>query len=69
MGGLEAVIAKAKTMLPTITDMKIDSFWAVYVQIRLIENRLLDSILRMNRFYLQRDIIEMVYYLLPLQGK
>ena len=28
MGGLEAVIAKAKTMIPTITDMKIRSCWA-----------------------------------------
>lgn len=28
IGGIESVIAKAKTMLPAITDMKIRSFWA-----------------------------------------
>ena len=28
IGGIESVIAKAKTMLPTITDMKINSCWA-----------------------------------------
>ncbi|MFF0884433.1 FAD-dependent oxidoreductase, partial [Bacillus velezensis] len=28
IGGIEAVIAKAKTMLPAIEHMKIDRFWA-----------------------------------------
>ncbi len=28
VGGIENLIAKAKTMLPTIVDMKMDSFWA-----------------------------------------
>ncbi|HWL11879.1 MAG TPA: FAD-dependent oxidoreductase, partial [Ureibacillus sp.] len=28
LGGIDALIAKAKTMLPTIADMKIDSFWS-----------------------------------------
>ena len=28
MGGVERLIAKAKTMLPTITEMKIESIWA-----------------------------------------
>lgn len=28
LGGIEALIQKAKKMLPTIADMKIDSFWA-----------------------------------------
>lgn len=28
LSGLETIIAKAKTMLPNIADMKIDSFWA-----------------------------------------
>ncbi|MCQ6275034.1 glycine oxidase ThiO [Bacillus sp. V3B] len=28
LGGVESLIAKAKTMLPAISDMKLDSFWA-----------------------------------------
>lgn len=28
IGGIERLIAKAKTMLPNVTDMKIESFWA-----------------------------------------
>jgi glycine oxidase len=28
LSGIETIIAKAKTMLPTVADMKIDSFWA-----------------------------------------
>jgi len=28
LGGIESLIAKAKTMLPSITEMKIESFWA-----------------------------------------
>ena len=28
LGGIETLIAKAKTMLPTIADMKLDSFWS-----------------------------------------
>lgn len=28
LGGLESLIAKAKTMLPTVTDLKIESCWA-----------------------------------------
>jgi glycine oxidase len=28
LSGIESLIAKAKTMLPTVSDMKLDSFWA-----------------------------------------
>lgn len=28
LSGIETIIAKAKTMLPTVADMKMDSFWA-----------------------------------------
>ena len=69
LSGIESLIAKAKTMLPAVSDMKIDSFWAGFVRKPLIKSHLSDTILKKKEFYLLQGIIVMGSCLLLQQDK